>query len=606
MLIHLPISKSIANRLLLIAKMRGDDLQYMFDETSTPEDVIVLRDILANDSASVADCRDSGTAMRFLTAYFAQAEGRIVQIIGSERLSERPISQLVDALKACGADIRYNEREGHLPLTVYGKSLRRQKVSIPSPQSTQFVSALLLAGMEVETDIRSPYIYMTQEMLSKPTGVNACLAIEPDWSAAAFWYERCAIRGEEYFFPGLSFNSLQGDKAVADIFALLGVETKQIEGGICIQSTNKGHLTTQTLSVDFASCPDLYPAVYATCSRLGISMDFTGLESLPLKESDRLSAMRQIDNLQNSTCGIQLKSFSDHRIAMALLAAGYEVDNTDCIRKSYPMFMEQLRSCRLTVIVPIRHGGPMPDKHKFPEGTLFVDDENKGKKYALHKGVITALTEYVWLRDADTADGYGLGNPDILDADMYILPLEMSNGNGSLLCRMQKVEYEAIQNLTVESAKRGHAVMCSGANLIVKRSSWLDSFNDLHIDLPSGDDMFLLESFKRRGLHIDMLDNDRLSAVIAPEEKLHSFLKQRMRWAGKAPHYTDKDIIRCGILVALLNFACIICPLIYIPKYLIERRFISEDSLPAVLLSLLYPFYMIVCLIGGLFRKHLW
>ena len=235
-----------------------------------------------------------------------------------------------------------------------------------------------------------------------------------------------------------------------------------------------------------------------------------------------------------------------------------------------------------------------------------INDEGKGKKYALHKLISSATTEYVWLQDDDII---APSDTPQTTADLLILPLRME-GDNSLLERLQRAEYAALQQITVETAQRGKPVLCSGANLIVRRDRWLESWPDLHVDIPSGDDMFLLESFKRRGLNIEVLDSERYTAVVRPQTTWKTFFRQRMRWAGKAPHYTDRDIRRYGALVVTANILQLLCPLIIIFKFpfeygLIKKRDASVSLLDALLLELLYPFYMLICIIGGLFR-HTW
>ena len=235
-----------------------------------------------------------------------------------------------------------------------------------------------------------------------------------------------------------------------------------------------------------------------------------------------------------------------------------------------------------------------------------INDEGKGKKYALHKLISAAKTEYVWLQDDDII---APSDTPETTADLLILPLRME-GDNSLLERLQRAEYAALQQITVETAQRGKPVLCSGANLIVRRDRWLESWPDLHVDIPSGDDMFLLESFKRRGLNIEVLDSERYTAVVRPQTTWKTFFRQRMRWAGKAPHYTDPDIRRYGALVVTANILQLLCPLIIIFKFpfeygLIKKRDASVSLLDALLLELLYPFYMLICIIGGLFR-HTW
>jgi cellulose synthase/poly-beta-1,6-N-acetylglucosamine synthase-like glycosyltransferase len=309
------------------------------------------------------------------------------------------------------------------------------------------------------------------------------------------------------------------------------------------------------------------------------------VESLPLKESDRLRAVRE--HLTDH----------DHRMAMALLVAGYPVDDTDCITKSYPQFLEQwqkINHSTLSIVIPKKG----------------INDEGKGKKHALYRLISEAQTEYVWMQDDDIIPP----SPEIqypLTEDLYILPLRMESENEhpSLLERLQIAEYAAIQQLTIESAQKSKAVMCSGANLIVRRNRWLESYPDLHPEIPSGDDMFLLESFKRRGLKIAVLDDPQFEAIVRPHTSWRAFLRQRMRWAGKAPKYTDKDIRRCGAMVLLANLLQLLCPLVLLIKFPIEYRLIkkrdaSVSLFTALVLGICYPIYLFVSLIGGLFRRQ--
>jgi 3-phosphoshikimate 1-carboxyvinyltransferase len=370
MRIELPISKSIANRLLILQAIHGDGLLSVSD--SMPDDVRIMSEairLLGERREARIDLGNCGTAMRFLTAYCAQLEGQTTILDGVERMHHRPIGQLVDALREIGADIEYLGEEGFPPLRIKGKALDKSKpITLNTPQSTQFISALLLIGANVQTNSTSPYIDITREMIkNKEQGTknkdkllttdqtqvtnlgSLVLApyseIERDWSSAAFWYEYVALHGGEITLPGLSRDSLQGDKIVADIFAHLGIHTTYTAEGITLSpiayseasySPLSGHpiaaqaaSRSKILVQDFGNCPDLYPAVALTCERLGIELHATGVESLPLKESDRLRAVREH------------RTDADHRMAMALLIAGYEVDDTTCICKSYPRFLKQ-------------------------------------------------------------------------------------------------------------------------------------------------------------------------------------------------------------------------------------------------------------------------
>ena len=331
--ILLPISKSIANRLLILQAIHGDELMPVSD--SMPDDVRIMSEairLLGERREARIDLGNCGTAMRFLTAYCAQLDGKTVILEGVERMHHRPIGQLVDALREIGADIEYLGEEGFPPLRIKGCILDKHRiVTINNPLSTQFVSALLLIGANVQTDSTSPYITLTRELIQHYTTLHNSTqryTIEKDWSSAAFWYEYVALHGGEITLPGLSRDSLQGDKVVADIFAHLGVHTEYTEEGIRIYRS-QAILNSKFLIQNFSACPDLYPAVALTCERLGVELYATGVESLPLKESDRLRAVREH------------RTDADHRMAMALLIAGYEVDDTACISKSYPQFLEQ-------------------------------------------------------------------------------------------------------------------------------------------------------------------------------------------------------------------------------------------------------------------------
>ena len=390
MQIELPISKSIANRLLILQSIHGDELRPV--SATLPEDVQILHRALttlnnaSNSSqserpigetpsyspsgrpiaAQAASCSsielgNCGTAMRFLTAYAAQLENKVTVLDGVERMRHRPIGQLVDALREIGADIEYLGEEGFPPLRIKGCILDKHRiVTLNNPQSTQFVSALLLIGANVQTNSTSPYITLTREIIDqypiahrasnsshggRPIAAQAASALEKDWSSAAFWYEYVALHGGEITLPGLFCDSLQGDKVVADIFAHLGVHTEYTPEGLILspiaysEASNSPHggrpiaaqaaSRSKILIQDFGTCPDLYPAVALTCERLGIELHATGTESLSIKESDRLRAVREH------------RTDHDHRMAMALLIAGYEVDDTACISKSYPQFFEE-------------------------------------------------------------------------------------------------------------------------------------------------------------------------------------------------------------------------------------------------------------------------
>jgi len=534
--------------------------------------------------------------------------------------------QLILHLKNCGTALRF--LQVHIekcypnePIILDGDPRLKERDGKPTSQTT---SALILHGVDIPvTPDESPYITMTRKVMEKYNNNSLSCGEgwgEVCWSSAAFWYEYIAIHGGELLLEGLTADSIQGDRVVADIYAEhFGVQTEFVPEGAVIST--KGQSTMykgKAVSIDFSNCPDLYPAVALTCEKLGMELHATGTERLRYKESDRLEAVR-LHEVRN-----------DHRIAMALMCADYEVAEAEqtCICKSYPRFTQELMQLR-------SKAGPKPVhlreiSHITP--VRGVNDEGKGKKYALSKLIHAASSEYVWLHDDDVVwphaarldtlpCGEGMGEV----YDLIILPLRMESalshegrGGEGLLERLQIAEYAAIQELTMRMAKKEQAVMCSGANLIVRREAWLACEPDIHPEIPSGDDMFLLEAAKRRGFKIGVIDEPDFTAVVRPQTSWRAFFRQRMRWAGKAPHYTDKDIIHCGRVIATLNILQFLCPLIILFKFpaeygLICRRELTyPSSAPrtswhvALLLEILYPYYLLICLIGGLFRKGDW
>lgn len=548
MSIKLPISKSIANRLLLLQAIHGDPLMRV--SSDMPDDVIVLHDALMALRAHKKGepltiyLKNCGTALRFLQVHLAKCyPGEPITLTGDPRLMERD-----------------------------GKP------------TTQTTSARILHGEKIPVEANeSPYITMSRKIAEAYPKVS----LEADWSAAAFWYEYVAIHGGELKLEELREDSLQGDKVVADIFAkYFGVQTIFSKGFVLVKYyASNGQVLSR---IDFSHCPDLYPAVALTCEKLGIELQAIGIENLRHKESDRIEAVR-LHEVRN-----------DHRMAMALMCADFPVsiEEQACIAKSYPEFSIQYSVFSIQHITPIKG----------------VNDDNLGKKHALSKLIHAATSEYVWLHDDDVVLPEAVNNVQFtihnLQADLVILPLKMESEHSkpSLIEQLQIAEYAAIQELTIRKAKKEQAVMCSGANLIVKREVWLKCEKDLHPEIPSGDDMFLLEAVKRRGYKINVIDEPAYTAIVRPLTSWKAFFRQRMRWAGKAPKYTDRDIIRCGRIVVLANILQLLCPLIILIKFPIEWSLIKSREPQtkwyiALLLEILYPFYLLICLIGGLFRK---
>ncbi len=510
------------------------------------------------------------------------------------------------------------------PITLTGDPRLMERDGAPTTQTT---SALILHGENIPVaPDESPYITMSRrikemyESTSLPFREGPWLGLEADWSAAAFWYEYVAIHGGELLLEGLKPDSFQGDRIVADIYARhFGVETKFVpEGAKIFKSSNLQIF--KSLSIDFSHCPDLYPAIALTCERLGIKLEAIGTERLRYKESDRLEAVR-LHEVR-----------SDHRMAMALMAADFihpfpattaaDQATLECIKKSYPRFAEILQS--ITTVERRSADGQPTVKAKVVTGSISHitpirggNDDNLGKKHALSKLIHAATSEYVWLHDDDVvlpkAVNVQSDKEQCTKADLIILPLKMESesDNPSLLERLQIAEYAAIQELTMRTAKRNQAIMCSGANLIVRREVWLACEPDLHPEIPSGDDMFLLEAAKRRGYKISVMDESDYTAIVRPQTTWKAFLRQRMRWAGKAPHYTDRDIRRYGAIIVATNLAQLLFFPIILIKFPIEYSLIKkrEPRTPwyvALLLEILYPIYMLVAFFGGLVRTNRW
>ena len=374
--ITLPASKSESNRVLMIAAYGGftPDVQNLLDSNDT----FVLSKALAyiNRGSAIVDIADSGTAARFLTTYLACHEGHWL-LMGTKRMCQRPMASLVEALRSLGADIKYVEKEGFLPLQIHGRPIRGGKVTIDMTQSSQFASSLLLAapmwpqGLEMEMlgDLSSlPYLDMTLVMMQhfsarvervgrtiivKPIPYQSRpFTIEPDWSAASYWYEmaafseECEIKLRSLKVPELvegpkGQHYLQGDTVIAEWMQQLGVGTFVDENDVVLK---KIPFEKRPLCFDFSQHPDLYPTVAAICAGLNVKATFKGLDNLALKESDRVAAM-QMELAKLVDRPIRFSAHNDHRIVMALaplsmLVGPVSFDIPEVVKKSYPNFWQ--------------------------------------------------------------------------------------------------------------------------------------------------------------------------------------------------------------------------------------------------------------------------
>ena len=393
--VQLPASKSISNRVLILNALSYSS--YEIQNLSDSDDTKVLLNALASNNHDF-DIGAAGTSMRFLTAFLSKVVGEWT-ITGTERMKKRPIKILVDALNALGARIEYMEKEGYPPLRIYGSSLQGGEITLSGGVSSQYISALLMIAPLMENGlilhlegniISKPYIHQTLQLM-KQYGVNAIwnnstiritpqeyipipFTVESDWSAASYWYEIMAFSsGAEIELLGLQKNSLQGDSAVANLFTQLGVSTTYTNKGVVL---NHNGNNCKKLTYDFVNEPDLAQTLVVTCTMLGIPFRFTGLQSLKIKETDRIEALKVelrklgylIKDINNSIlewngerCEPErnpiINTYEDHRMAMAFAPAaikyikGLEVADPGVVSKSYPHFWNDLKSAGFQITV---------------------------------------------------------------------------------------------------------------------------------------------------------------------------------------------------------------------------------------------------------------
>jgi 3-phosphoshikimate 1-carboxyvinyltransferase len=385
--IKLTGSKSETNRLLLLKALYPS---LTLENASAADDSEVMRKAL-EDNKEVIDIHHAGTAMRFLTAYFATKEGHEVVLTGSSRMKERPISVLVDALKQVGAVISYEEEDGYPPLRIKGKKITQNKVALAANISSQYISALLLMAPKLENGIEVtlvgevtsvPYIKMTLAILDelgvqttfngnviqvfpKSNIQRTSFTVESDWSSASYFYSMIALSpvGTEITLSNYKENSLQGDRILASIYVTFGVETFFNGKSIRLKKTQEHH--SKTLMVNLNSAPDIAQTIVVTCFGLGMACDIKGLHTLKIKETDRLLALQSelqklgaivaitgdSLSLEPSTAmeeNCSIKTYQDHRMAMAFaplaLKTTLYIEEAEVVSKSYPAFWNDLKS----------------------------------------------------------------------------------------------------------------------------------------------------------------------------------------------------------------------------------------------------------------------
>lgn len=385
--IQLPSSKSISNRALIINALAKGELTP--DNLSDCDDTQVMIKALNSESGEVIDIMAAGTSMRFLTAYLSVTPGTHV-ITGTERMRQRPIRILVDALRELGADIEYVDNEGYPPLRITGKELTGEAIRLKGDVSSQYISALLMIAPTLKNGLRlfltgevisRPYINITLQLM-KDFGVQAVwdsensliiehqsyksvpFTVESDWSAASYWYQMLALsESGEVELLGLFKNSYQGDSRGAEVFIRLGISTTFTDKGALLKKTNH---CVERLEEDFVDIPDLAQTFVVTCALLDIPFHFTGLQTLKIKETDRIAALiaemaklgyaiREANDSELIWDGEQIephetpiiKTYEDHRMAMAFAPAAIRyphllIAEPHVVSKSYPGYWEDL------------------------------------------------------------------------------------------------------------------------------------------------------------------------------------------------------------------------------------------------------------------------
>jgi len=393
--VQLTGSKSECNRALIIEALSGGKVEVV--NISDAADTVTLSVALKSEVTPNSEIENpkseinigpAGTAMRFLTAYFTLQDEEVI-LTGSERMKQRPIGILVNALRELGAHIEYDENDGYPPLRIKGGFEQiTDAISIKGDISSQYITALLLIAsqlplgltLQIEGELTSrPYVEMTLAMLQQADiqhqwdGNNihipkqdfreTSLHVEPDWSAASYWYAIAALADEaELFLPGLTSYSLQGDSVITEIMANFGITSQFRDGGVYLKKEAK---PLSRKIFDLKSCPDLAQTIIVVCAALGHDATFTGLETLKIKETDRVLALQtelakigvkliekgQVYKLDCSEKHVPNKVFintyDDHRMAMAfaplaLIVSEVEIEDYEVVEKSYPAFWTDL------------------------------------------------------------------------------------------------------------------------------------------------------------------------------------------------------------------------------------------------------------------------
>ncbi len=391
-------SKSISNRLLILSALFEN---LIIENLSNSQDTQLLQKALESD-LDVIDIHHAGTAMRFLTSYLSIQDGKTTILTGSDRMKQRPIQYLVEALRDLGADISYVEKEGFPPLKIVGKKIVKSKVMISANISSQFISSLMLIGAKLENGLQinlvgkitsRPYLEMTLRLLKrigistqwddqtirifpniqtdKSSQITKCVA-ESDWSSASYFYSLAAIGRKSINLKSFRPHSLQGDSAIKEIYwNFFGVNTisQGSESKISLMPEST-FIFPEMISLDMNDCPDIAQTLCVTATALQIPFNITGLSTLKVKETDRLVALKNelfkigcIAEITDETIystkffepneNTSIETYDDHRMAMSFapfcLIKALTIENKNVVEKSYPQFWDDFQ----TVTEPI-------------------------------------------------------------------------------------------------------------------------------------------------------------------------------------------------------------------------------------------------------------
>lgn len=386
-------SKSESNRLILL---RAYTSYFKIFNLSDSDDTQLMLSAIESDKKEI-NIGHAGTAMRFLTSYYSSISKNSKILTGSNRMKQRPISILVDALKHLGCDIEYVEKSGFPPLKINGKNILSNSITLPADVSSQYISSLMMLGVSLENGLKIklsseitslPYILMTKKIIDRIGGITKIddgkITIEPfiekvipeqfvesDWSSASYFFSIAALSKSAKLTLSTFFkDSLQGDSKLVEIYKIFGIETKFEEDHIILRK-NKIDLP-KNINLSLKDSPDLAQTIIVTCLGLGVDCTLTGLHTLKIKETDRLIALKNeiekfnvdkveitedsitLENNSNLKHGVVIDTYNDHRMAMSFaplsLLVPIKINNPEVVTKSYVNFWNDLESLGFNIL----------------------------------------------------------------------------------------------------------------------------------------------------------------------------------------------------------------------------------------------------------------